>query len=69
VAGYEVDAYWPAKQLVAELDGEDYHQDFEADHAKDADLVEAGLRVSRVTWGRLTTQPRREATRFRRLLA
>jgi very-short-patch-repair endonuclease len=68
VAGYEVDAYWPANRLVAELDGEDYHQDFEADRAKDADLVEAGLRVVRVTWDRLTTQPRREATRFRRLL-
>jgi very-short-patch-repair endonuclease len=68
VAGYEVDAYWPAKALVAELDGEDYHQDFEADRAKDADLVEAGLRVVRVTWHRLTTQPRREATRFRTLL-
>jgi very-short-patch-repair endonuclease len=69
VAGYEVDAYWPAKNLVAELDGEEFHDDFEADRAKDADLVEAGLRVIRVTWGRLTTQPRREATRFRRLLA
>jgi very-short-patch-repair endonuclease len=69
VAGYEVDAYWPASQLVAELDGEDYHQDFEADRAKDADLVEAGLRVVRVTWDRLTQQPRREAVRFRRLLA
>jgi very-short-patch-repair endonuclease len=69
VAGYEVDAYWPAKNLVAELDGEEFHDDFEADRAKDADLVEAGLRVIRVTWERLTTQPRREATRFRRLLA
>jgi very-short-patch-repair endonuclease len=69
VAGYEVDAYWPAKRLLAELDGEDYHQDFEADRAKDADLVEAGNRVIRVTWDRLTEQPKREAARFRRLLA
>ena len=69
MAGYEVDAYWPAKQLVAELDGEDYHQDFETDRAKDADLVEAGLRVIRLTWERLTQHPTREATRFRRLLA
>jgi very-short-patch-repair endonuclease len=68
VAGYEVDAYWPAKKLVAELDGEHYHQDFETDRAKDADLVEAGLRVVRLTWDRLTQQPRREASRFRRLL-
>ncbi|HET8754369.1 MAG TPA: type IV toxin-antitoxin system AbiEi family antitoxin domain-containing protein [Solirubrobacteraceae bacterium] len=68
VAGYEVDAYWPARRLVAELDGEAFHNDFEADRAKDADLLEAGLRVVRVTWHRLTTQPRREAARFRRLL-
>ena len=69
MAGYEVDAYWPAKHLVAELDGEEFHDDFEADRAKDADLVEAGLRVVRVTWDRLTAQPRREAARFRKLLA
>jgi very-short-patch-repair endonuclease len=69
VAGYEVDAYWPANRLVAELDGEDYHQDFETDRAKDADLVEAGLRVVHVTWDRPTAQPRREAARFRKLLA
>jgi very-short-patch-repair endonuclease len=68
VAGYEVDAYWPAKQLVAELDGEEFHDDFETDRAKDADLVEAGLRVVRVTWDRLTAQTRREAARFRKLL-
>jgi very-short-patch-repair endonuclease len=69
VAGYEVDAYWPAKRLVAELDGEEFHDDFEADRAKDADLVEAGLRVVRVTWDRFARQSRREAARFRRLLA
>ena len=68
VAGYEVDAYWPAQKLVVEVDGEDYHQDFEADRLKDADLVEAGLKVVRVTWDRLTRQPRREAARIRRLL-
>jgi very-short-patch-repair endonuclease len=69
IAGDEVDALWRAHNLLAELDGEDYHQDFEADRAKDADLVEAGLRVVRVTWDRLTRQPRREAARFRTPLA
>jgi very-short-patch-repair endonuclease len=68
VAGYEVDAYWPAKKLVVELDGEEFHQGFEADRLKDADLVEAGLRVVRVTWDRLTLEPKREARRFRTLL-
>ena len=69
VAGYEVDAYWPAKNLIAELDGEDYHPDFHADREKDADLLEAGYRVVRVTWERLTARRAREAARFRRLLA
>ena len=69
VAGYEVDAYWPAKRLVAELDGEEFHEDFESDRLKDADLVEAGHSVIRLTWERLTQHPKREATRFRRLLA
>ena len=68
VAGYEVDAYWPAHRLIAELDGEPFHEDFEADRLKDADLVEAGLRVVRLTWERLTRQPKREAARFRTLL-
>jgi very-short-patch-repair endonuclease len=68
VAGYELDAYWPAKNLIAELDGEEFHQDFGADRAKDADLVEAGHRVVRVTWHRLTSDPKREAKRFRTLL-
>jgi very-short-patch-repair endonuclease len=57
------------KRLVAELDGEDYHQDFETDRRKDADLLEAGLRVVRVTWDRVTQDAKREAARFRRLLA
>ena len=51
------------------LDGEEFHDDFEANRAKDADLVEAGYRVVRLPWDRLTQQPRREAARFRKLLA
>jgi len=46
VAGYEVDAYWPAHNLIAELDGEQFHDDFESDRAKDADLLEAGTESS-----------------------
>jgi very-short-patch-repair endonuclease len=70
VAGYEVDALWRPQRLIAELDGRDYHeQQFETDRAKDADLLEAGYRVIRLTWERLTTHARREAARFRALLA
>jgi len=69
VAGYEVDALWRPQCLIAELDGHDTHLNtFEADRAKDADLLEAGHRVIRLTWQRLTAQPRREAKRFRALL-
>jgi hypothetical protein len=35
---------------------------------RNADLLEAGLQVVRLSWRRLTTQPEREAARFRTLL-
>jgi very-short-patch-repair endonuclease len=60
VAGYEVDAYWPAHDLVVEVDGYGYHgtrQAFERDRRKDAALQTAGYRVVRITWRRLTTEP------------
>jgi very-short-patch-repair endonuclease len=68
VAGYEVDMLWRPQRLIAELDGEDYHEHFHADREKDADLLAAGHRVIRVTWERLTERPGPEARRFRALL-
>jgi very-short-patch-repair endonuclease len=59
VAGYEVDAYWPAHRLVVEVDGWGYHATraaFERDRRKDAALQAAGNRVVRVTWTRLTIE-------------
>jgi very-short-patch-repair endonuclease len=56
VAGYEVDAYWPAQRLIVEIDGYRYHssrQAFERDRRKDAALTAAGYRVVRITWRRL----------------
>jgi very-short-patch-repair endonuclease len=56
VAGWEVDAFWPAHDLVVEVDGYDYHstrQAFERDRRKDAALTTAGYRVVRVTGRRL----------------
>jgi hypothetical protein len=41
VAGWEVDAFWPAQRLV------------ESDRRKDAALLVAGYRVVRITWRRL----------------
>jgi very-short-patch-repair endonuclease len=60
VAGYEVDAFWPAQRLVVEVDGWRYHstrQAFERDRRKDAALQVAGYRVLRVTWRRLRYEP------------
>jgi very-short-patch-repair endonuclease len=56
VAGWEVDAFWPAQRLVVEVDGYRYHssrQAFERDRRKDASLQAAGYRVIRITWRRL----------------
>ena len=70
VAGYEVDVLWRDHRLIAELDGQEFHEfTFESDREKDATLVTAGYRVVRVTWTRLTEQAAREAGRFRTLLA
>ena len=60
VAGYEVDAFWPAQRLIVEIDGYRYHgtrQAFERDRRKDAALQAAGYRVVRITWSRLTSEP------------
>ena len=60
VAGYEVDAFWPAHKLIVEIDGYRFHRTrrrFEADRRKDAALTAAGYRVIRITWRRLTTEP------------
>ena len=60
-AGWEVDAVWEPQRLVVEVDGYRYHgpqPQFERDRRKDADLLLAGYRVLRLTWRRLTREPR-----------
>ena len=71
VAGYEVDAYWPAHNLIVELDGYEYHgtrQAFERDRRKDAALVAAGYRVVRITWRRLRRESHAVAAQLAVLL-
>ena len=68
VAGYEVDMLWREQRLIAELDGRAFHQDFEADRDRDADLLTVGFRVVRVTHRRLERDELREAQRFAVLL-
>ena len=70
VAGHEVDAVWPERRLVVELDSHGYHRHtFEEDRERDADLLSAGFAVLRLTKRRLTAQPQREADRLRDLLS
>jgi very-short-patch-repair endonuclease len=60
VAGFEVDALWPAERLIVEIDGWAYHRTreaFERDRRKDAALQAAGYRVIRITWRRLANEP------------
>jgi uncharacterized protein DUF559 len=71
VMGFEVDAVWPDRQLVVELDGYAFHQGrvaFERDRVRDSVLQLAGFRVIRVTHRRLETEPGVVAETLRSLL-
>jgi very-short-patch-repair endonuclease len=60
VRGFEVDAFWRAERLVAEIDGFAFHSTraaFERDRQRDRALAAAGLRVLRITWRELTLEP------------
>lgn len=68
---HEVDAYWPARRLVVEMDGWEYHGHraaFERDRARDAEMQAAGYRVIRLTHRQLETEANRIATQLRKLL-
>jgi hypothetical protein len=70
--GYEVDAVFHAERLIVELDGWDYHNDFEAfesDRDRDADGLLAGYSTLRITGRRLERRPEREAARILAILA
>lgn len=69
--GFEVDALWPDRRLVIELDGFAYHRHraaFERDRARDAALQAAGYRVVRITHRRLEREPEAVAAQLRELL-
>jgi very-short-patch-repair endonuclease len=64
VEGHEVDTYWPAHRLIAEVDGFAYHRTrkaFEQDRHRDQTLTAAGYTVIRLTWRQITTEPERAA--------
>lgn len=71
VEGFEVDAAWPDRKLIVELDSWTFHggrNAFEADRERDAALQLAHYRVIRLTWRRLSRQPAGVADDLSRLL-
>jgi very-short-patch-repair endonuclease len=67
IHGYEVDAVWPDRKLIAELDGYRYHGTraaFERDRERDADLHAVGFATLRFTYRQVTTRPRWVADRL-----
>jgi very-short-patch-repair endonuclease len=67
----ELDATWHEQRLIVECDGFASHgtrEAFEADRAKDRELVVAGWRVVRVTWRQLIDDPEVVARQLAALL-
>jgi len=63
VEGHEVDAVWPGRKLIAELDSWTFHgtrQAFERDRRKDRHLTALGWTVIRITWRDLDEPDRLE---------
>jgi very-short-patch-repair endonuclease len=72
IAGFCVDAAWPHKNVVVELDSRTHHTGihaFEEDRKRDAKLQVAGHRIVRVTRHRLTHEADDLDADLRRLLA
>jgi very-short-patch-repair endonuclease len=66
-----VDAAYPARKLVLELDSGRHHTavlDRDADGRRDAAMGTAGWRVERITWRELTDRPDLVVSRLRQLL-
>ena len=71
IAGYEVDAFFEAEQVIVELDGWDFHSDresFEDDRERDAVMLALEIPTVRITKRRLRRQPEREAARLHQIL-
>ena len=71
VGGFLVDFVWPENRLIVEVDGYEFHRAraaFEADRARDAELVTQGYRVLRFTYRQVTGRPAVVASRIRELV-
>ena len=72
IAGFEVDALWPAHRLAVELDSLEFHRTRPAmrrDYDKALALTRAGLHVVRLDWEQVTAQAPRTADTLLALLA
>lgn len=72
VGPHEVDCIWRAQKLVIEFDSWTFHSSrraFENDRRTDAALLALGYRVLRITWRRLTREPRAVVALLDRALA
>ncbi len=68
--GHEVDACWPDRRLVVELDGWHYHRTrraFQRDRQRDQELMAAGYKVVRFTHHDVTGRPAHVVDTLRRL--
>lgn len=71
VGPFEVDAFWPARRLVVELDGWQHHHDrvaFQRDRDKGNALIELGCTVLRFTHDDVARDPVKIAAQLRALL-
>ena len=71
VAGWEVDALFPAEKVIVELDGWEFHssrESFESDRERDASTLADGCVTVRLTWERMHASAAREAARLQRIL-
>lgn len=62
VAGYKVDAAFPARKIAIEIDGFAFHTDeevFQNDRRRQNDIALAGWQILRFTWLDLTEYPER----------
>jgi hypothetical protein len=71
IAGYLVDALFPAEKVIVELDSWRFHKGkiaFEVDRERDAVTLARGFVTVRVTEERLRQRPEHEATRLHAIL-
>ena len=62
--------FWRREQLNAEIDGFQWHRyRFERDHVRDAELQAQGIRVMRISWRALTTEPEAVLARLAQALS